>query len=163
MAVNPTPAYQTYNRTPVPSVVTDDAPSDLQGLVLYTGELATAQTNILNWLGKELQTVQRAIPLRFTKTVTAAYTLLITDDVVLVDCTTGAVIITWPDPTRSQHFTATVKKIDATANAVTFASVIASTGAAATFDGVASPTLATQYKTKIVRSDGIQYYVLASF
>ena len=163
MAVNPTPAYQTYNRLPLPNGVTDDAPNDLPGLVSYTGDMADAQTNLLHWLGTEMLTVQRAIPLRVTKTVTAAYTLLTTDDVVLVDCTTGAITITWPDPTRSQHFTATVKKIDATANAVTFASIIASTGVAATFDGVASPTLATQYKTKIVRSDGIQYYVLASF
>ena len=133
------PAYQIYQRSPVQS---------------FSGELS----GMADWLNLELGNIQPAIPVRATKTVTTAYTLTPLDDVVLVDCTTGAVIITWPDPTRSQHFTATVKKIDATANAVTFASIIASTGVAATFDGVVNQTLASRWDSRTMRSDGIQYY-----
>lgn len=130
------PAYAVYNRKPIP-------------------EKADA---LSAWLGVELQTIQRAIPVRFTKTVTAAYTLLTTDDVLLVDATAGPITITWPDPTRAQHFNCTVKKIDASANAVTFASTIASTATAATFDGVTSPTLVSRWDSREYRSNGVQYY-----
>lgn len=137
----PSAAYAAYFRRPVPD-----------------GSGATGATALSNWLGIELLNVQRAIPQRFTRTVTANYTLLTTDDVVLVDATSGAITITWPDPTRAQHYTGTVKKIDATANAVTFASTIASTSTAATFDGVTSPTLVSQYDSRAYRSNGLEYY-----
>lgn len=161
MAVNPVPAYGVYNRTPLPSTsVTTTAPNGKDGnaLASYAGSVAKAQTALTNWLGKELLTVQRAIPQRFTKTVTASYTLLTTDDVLLVDATAGPITITWPDPTRAQHFNCTVKKIDASANAVTFASTIASTATAATFDGVTSPTLVSRWDSREYRSNGVQYY-----
>ena len=127
---------QPYNRRPIPNDV----------------------ALIPNWLGQELNAIQRAIAVPNISTKLAAYTLILTDDVVLVDCTAGPVTITFPDPTRAQNKRWTIKKIDATANAVTFTALNSGT-----FDGAAAPTLATQYKTKIVVSNGIQYYVLASF
>ena len=141
--IPPSAAYQSYSRLTPPD-----------------GKGPNGAEVLSNWLGKELLTVQRTLAgvQRFTKTVTAAYTLLTTDDVLLVDATSGPVTITWPDPTRAQHFTCTVKKIDATANAVTFASTIASTSTAATFDGVTSPTLVSQWDSKTERSNGVQYY-----
>ena len=127
---------QPYNRRPIPNDV----------------------ALIPNWLGQELNAIQRAIAVPNISTKLAAYTLILTDDVVLVDCTAVPVTITFPDPTRAQNKRWTIKKIDATANAVTFTALNSGT-----FDGAAAPTLATQYKTKIVVSNGIQYYVLASF
>lgn len=138
----PQPAYATYIRRPLPPA---------------TGPAAPASA-LTNFLGTELLNVQRGIRNPFTRTVTANYTLLTTDDVVLVDATAGAVTITFPDPTRAQHYTGTVKKIDNSAHAVTFATLIASTATAGTFDGVTSPALVSQYDARTMRSDGVAYY-----
>ena len=113
---------------------------------------------------RELLTVQRTLSgvQQFRRTVTASYTLLTTDDVVLVDATSGATSRSH-GPTRPVAFSTsyrTVKKIDSSSHAVTFASTIAATSTAATFDGVTEPDVgeAKCGTAKRERSNGVQYY-----
>jgi hypothetical protein len=73
---------------------------------------------------------------------------------ILCDCTAGPISVTWPTPiAQTKDWVTVVKKIDVSANAVTLVG---------TFDGVASPTLATQYKSKQVWSDGVHLNVIAT-
>ena len=142
------PAYSPYVRRPVPQ---------------WTGNIEADYAGLLRYLGVELGGVKTSQRPWNEKTITANYTTTVMDDVLLVDATASAVTVTFPDPTRAEGGQWIVKKIDSSGHAVTFAATILSSGAAATFDGAASPTLPTQWKTKIVRSDGNQYYILASF
>ncbi len=79
------------------------------------------------------------------------YTVLSTDETVLVDATGGAVSITLPTPTSGRVLC--VKKIDASANAVTL------TG---TVDGVVNPTLPTQYNSRMIQGDGSTWNLIAT-
>ena len=141
---NPTPAYQTYNRRPVPVALGQN------GAALLS-----------KWLAVELRTIQRAILSPFTRSILSNYTVLTTDDVLIANATAGAMAVTLPDPTRAQHFTVTVKKVDASANAVTLAGVVASTGNPCTIDGATSLVLSTQYAFHTLRSDGAVYWIIA--
>lgn len=101
----------------------------------------------------ELGNIQRAIPSTKTRTVRAAYTADVTDNLILGDCTAGAFAVTLPNPARVQGAVFTIKKIDVSAHALTVGGTI---------DGVANPTLATQNKSMTVQSDGTAYWKLAS-
>ena len=79
------------------------------------------------------------------------YTVLSTDETVLVDATAGAVSITLPTPTSGRVLC--VKKIDATASVVTL------TG---TVDGVVNPTLPTQYNSRMIQGDGSTWNLIAT-
>jgi hypothetical protein len=57
------------------------------------------------------------------RTITASGTVRVTDDVVFVDATAGAVTLTLLAASRTADRKITVKKIDASANAVTIAGV----------------------------------------
>lgn len=134
-----------------------------------SGDAATDTDALRDYINNELGFIQSAIPIRTTRTYTqgtsptSAATLTVADDVLRVDCTAGGVTVTFPDPTQVANGEWTVKKIDSSGNAVTFAATIRSSGAAATFDGAASPTLAAQWNTKKVRSNGTSYDILSSF
>lgn len=105
------------------------------------------------WFDVELGNLQRAIPPSQVRTLVASATLTSADAVVLVDATAGAVSVTLPMPSQVQGFLVTVKKIDASANAVTLVGTI---------DGAANPTLPTRYKSKTIVSDGTTYFTLAT-
>src|SRR5881394_2222738 len=79
------------------------------------------------------------------------YTVLSTDETVLVDATAGAVSITLPTPTSGRVLC--VKKIDATASVVTL------TG---TVDGVVNPTLPAQYNSRMIQGDGSAWQLIAT-
>lgn len=72
---------------------------------------------------------------------------------IFMDATAGAKSVTLPAASTCKDREYLVKKVDSSANAVT---VIA------TIDGVASPTLATQYKYVRVQSDGTNWYVVGN-
>ncbi len=138
-------AYGIYQRAQVPQ---------------FTGDADKDADILRDWLNLELGNIQPAIPVRATKTVKANYSLTVADDIVLVDATAGAVTITFPDPTRVQHGTWTVKKVDASANTVTLSAIVASSGAAATFDGATSQVIAVRYTALTMRSDGAVYWIV---
>lgn len=105
------------------------------------------------WLRSNLSDIARAIWAPMSRTVLAATTVVGSDAIILVDATAGAVSITFPLATQMQFAYVTVKKIDASVNAVTLVG---------TFDGAVNPTLATQYKSKLVFSNGVAWYTLAT-
>lgn len=105
------------------------------------------------WIRPQLSEIARAIWQPTSRTVTGAVTVKGADCILLADATAGAFTVTFPPAVQMQFAYITVKKIDASANAVTLG---------ATIDGAANPTLATQYKSKLVFSDGISWYTLAT-
>jgi len=76
------------------------------------------------------------------------YTVLASDETIVVDATGGAVTITLPTPTSGRVLC--VKKIDAV-NTVTL------TG---TVDGVVNPTLPAQYDARILQGDGSVWWIV---
>src|ERR1044072_5493463 len=72
------------------------------------------------------------------------------DETVLVDATGGAVTITLPTATAGRILT--VKKVDASANAVTLSG---------TADGVVNPTVGTQYQSRLLQGDGTNWQILS--
>lgn len=105
------------------------------------------------FLATELGKIQRAIPVASIRTITASDTASVLDQTVLGDATAGAVVLTLPTPASCAGLMLTVKKIDASANAVTVG---------ATVDGVTNPTLTTRYAGMTVQSDGTAWHKLSS-
>ena len=114
---------------------------------------AVPETYLAGWLRAQLSDISRAIWAPISRTVLAAMTVKASDVILLVDCTAGAVTVTFPPAAQMQFAHITVKKIDVSVNAVTLA---------ATIDGAANPTLAAQYNAKTVFSDGVAWYTLAT-
>lgn len=78
-------------------------------------------------------------------------------DVVFVSAASGAVTITLPGAGPTEGRTMTVKKIDASANAVTI------DGAGSeTIDGAATKSLATQYKAYTLLSNGTAWSIIGA-
>jgi len=77
------------------------------------------------------------------------YTVLSTDETILVNATAGAVTITLPTVTSGRILT--VKKIDASANAVTLSGTV---------DGTVNPTLGTQWQSRILQGDGTNWMIV---
>jgi hypothetical protein len=73
----------------------------------------------------------------------AAYTVNYNDAVILVDATAGAVTISLPPAREMEQKRLTVKKIDASGNAVTI-----EPNGAETIDGAANKSLAAQYNSQ---------------
>lgn len=86
-------------------------------------------------------------------TVTAAHDAAIGENVILGDATAGAFTVTLPSAAKYKGFQFIIKKIDASANAVTI-------DASETIDGAASVDLASQYDSKTVISDGAGWNVI---
>jgi hypothetical protein len=109
---------------------------------------------LIVWLNKQftnLMVASAQVPSWVNKT--ANYTASKEDAYIFMDATAGALTVTVPLATTMPGVVLTIKKIDASANAVTIA---------ATIDGAASPTLATQYKSKTIQSDGTRWNTIAS-
>lgn len=87
-----------------------------------------------------------------TRTITTSATLAATDHTVLCDSTGGVVAATLPAAAGAKGRIYVVKKIDASANNVTLATV----------DG-GTKTITTRYSGFAVQSDGSLWYVIASF
>ena len=83
------------------------------------------------------------------------YTVTAADFTLLVNCTNGAVTITLPAASNNSGRIVTIKKTDATANAVT----VARTGAD-TIDGATAQTIGTQYMALTFQSDGTSWWVI---
>lgn len=86
---------------------------------------------------------------------TAAYTIKLTDSLVKADATGGVFNVTLPDSTHIAGFTVIVKRMNSGANAVTV-----NTTSAQTIDGAASVSLASQYASVRVQSDGTNWMTI---
>ena len=122
----------------------------------YRRPVPIAAAQLTEYVGAELLRVQQAFQVPFTRTVTAAYSPTLADDVILADATGGTITVTLPDPTRAANKDFYVKRLNSGANAVT---VVALGGS--TIDGAASSSLAAQWQTKRYRSNGTLWYVLS--
>jgi hypothetical protein len=129
-----TPFRPTYTRRPVPTR-TDALPM---------------------WLPVEFHAIQRAIAPSTVSTVTANTTLTQSDGVALGDATAGAFTVTVPDAAVALGQVVTVKKIDASGNAVTIAS------AGGTIDGVTTVALAARWNSRTLVSNGTNWYIIAT-
>ena len=105
-----------------------------------------------DWMGQELMNVQRAISPTAIRTSTISTAQLANDRFTLMDATAGARNYTLLAPSAWPVFPITVKKIDASANAVTLVGTV---------DGVVNPTLAAQYVTRQIISDGVSLWFVA--
>lgn len=92
-----------------------------------------------------------------TVSVTAAYTMTGRDKIVLANATGGAFTVTLPDATlRKNQQPLIVKRTNAGGNAVTVGS------ASGTIDGAATQSLAAQYATLSVVSDGTNWHLIGN-
>lgn len=88
-------------------------------------------------------------------TKTTTYTALPTDDILLGDASGGAFSITLPAATASTGLVLTIKKIDASANAVTIDG-----NASETIDGATTKALGSQYASYEIACDGSAWYIV---
>ncbi len=105
------------------------------------------------WLRVQLALIAQANKPTNGRTVVASTTIAATDDVIYADATAGPLTVTLLPANQAQFLTVTILKIDASANAVTLGGTVS---------GAANPTLATQYKSKTINSNGIAWYTIAS-
>lgn len=82
-------------------------------------------------------------------TVTASYTLKVTDNTVLCNCVNNAISITLPSASTAPNKIFTIKKIDAAANVITIVGTV---------DATVNPTITTQWQTVKVQSNGFNWY-----
>jgi hypothetical protein len=82
-------------------------------------------------------------------TVTAAYTLKVTDNTILCNCVNNAISITLPSAATAPNKIFTIKKIDVSANAITIVGTV---------DGTVNPTITMQWQTLKVQSNGVNWY-----
>jgi len=88
---------------------------------------------------------------RHLVTKTANYTLTASDQVVLVDATSGVLSMTLPAASGCTGRVYTIKKIDSSANAVTVVGVL---------DGETNPTLEDQYDAFNIISNGTDWSII---
>lgn len=90
-------------------------------------------------------------------TVTSAsYTVLSTDHTILCDCTSNAITVNLPTVASSEGRTLHIKKIDSSGNAVT----IDGSGSE-TIDGSTTKSLSSQWASRIIKSNGSAWYIIA--
>ena len=88
-------------------------------------------------------------------TKTAAYTLTAADDLILADATGGAFTLTLPPAATVDGQEFTVKKVDASANAVTLDG-----DGSEVIDGAATKVLSAQWASARIRANGNSWYVV---
>lgn len=113
----------------------------------------------INILRLRLQAIlNRVVSLRHERvTASRDMTNQVIENVILADATGGAITVTLPDAVRAVDHVIVVKKIDASANAVTI------DGAGAdTVDGAATVAISTQYHFRMMISDGSNWHVIGS-
>ena len=90
-----------------------------------------------------------------TATKTAAYTVVLTDGLILADATSAAFTVTLPTAASAVGKRFDIKKIDAGLNIVTVQA-----NGAELIDGVNTQTTAVQYQSFSVVSDGTQWWIV---
>lgn len=103
--------------------------------------LASWARKLSGWLATEFGNVQRGQSRASSRTVTAATTVRSSDAVILANAAGAPFTVTLPAATSMLDNMVTVKKIDASANAVTLGGTV---------DGTLNPTLATRWSSMTV-------------
>lgn len=122
-----------------------------RGVVRLTGLFTESGVTVDNPCGIKLINAQQPFPVR---AITASATVRVIDEVLAVDATAGAVVVTLISAvaTPNQY---TVKKLDVTANTVT----LACTGGQ-TIDGAATKVLTARWETVTVIPSGGQWLTI---
>ena len=108
-------------------------------------------------LNQRFRRLYNAVNRLEVRSITAARTLDVTDDVVLCDASGAAFTVTLPTAARIRGRTYTVKKTDSSGNAVTI------DGAGTeTIDGAATVALSTQNAFRTIVSNGTNWFVISS-
>lgn len=111
-------------------------------------------TTLVRWLNKQFSNLMVAFaqaPSWVNKT--ANYTASGEDTYIIMDATAGALTVTVPAATALPGAVLTIKKTDASGNVVTVGTTV---------DGTLNPTLAAQYKSMTIQSDGTRWNKIAS-
>lgn len=103
------------------------------------------------WLRDQLGKIARSLWVPASRSVIAATTVTAADECLFVNCTAGAITVTFPLASQMQFARITVKKVDVTANAITLA---------ATIDGTVNPTITTAMARLTVQSDGTSWWLV---
>lgn len=104
------------------------------------------------WFAKLFRIVSRGlIP---SRVVTASQTVKVTDAIVLVDASGGAVTLTLPGPEQMQNKVVRFVKIDSSGNAMTIS------GDGNNISGAATQATSTQYARFTITGYGSLYYLL---
>lgn len=120
----------------------------------FEGNFSAWANRIVAFLEKDLGSIARQIAGASHRTVTSDTTVLINDGLILADSTAGPVDVTWPTPiSATADWLVTIKRTNAGADPVTIVGTV---------DGVASPTLAAQYASITIWSDGQSLWKIAS-
>lgn len=107
-------------------------------------------------LGQKLRELSGTVSRGYlTTSVDAAYTASWHDETLLVDATGGAVTVTLPAAASNKGLRLVVKKIDASANAVTVDG-----NSSETIDGAATVSTTTQYDVWRLHCDGAAWHLL---
>jgi hypothetical protein len=119
-----------------------------------TADLSTWAGKLTAWLAVEFGNLSRRTAPASTRAVTGNTTVLATDGMILCNCTTAPIAVTWPTPiAATEDWVITILKTDVSANAVTVVGTVS---------GTVNPTLAAQYKSITIWSDGTVLYKIAS-
>lgn len=105
---------------------------------------------------QDLENILGRFPVFYAvRSVTASTTVVDSDDLILADATGGAITVTLPAASVNAGRRFTVKKVDASANAVTY------DGAGAeTIDNGGTFGWTTQYSAYTIQSDGTAWWVI---
>ena len=110
----------------------------------------------IRWLGAVTSQINAKENLvQQTATITTATTLDLSSRNVFVDASTGALTITLPSALSAEGRYFNIKKIDGTANAVTV-----DADGSETIDGGVTASLASQYDSLSVISDGAEWFII---
>lgn len=90
-------------------------------------------------------------------TTATTVTVALSGGMYLVDTTAGGVTVNLPDPSTVLGREFTVKRITAGANTLTVQ------GVAGNIDGAATKTMATQYMSRVFKSNGTNYFIKAGW
>ncbi|MFD9256932.1 hypothetical protein [Streptomyces sp. NPDC059538] len=123
-----------------------------RGIVRLTGLFTESGVSVGNPCGIKLINGQTPYPVR---SVSTSQTVRVIDEVVLVDASAGARIITLISAVATPN-SYTVKKIDPSGNTVTIAAA-----GAETIDGASTKVLSSQWDTATVVPSGGNWYVVA--
>lgn len=122
------------------------------GTTVQFADLSSTQTLAAKTLTNPLLNGKRAV----ITTRTSAYTATTSDHTIICNATTAAFTVTLPTAVGNTGQMYSIKKIDASANAITIA-----TTSSQTIDGVTTRTLSTQYQGVTVQSDGANWFVIS--
>lgn len=122
-----------------------------RGTIRITGLYTASAINFTHPTGLKIIDGQKSQPV---STVTANYTALLTDGVILADATAGNITITLPSALNTA-LRYTVKKTDATANTVTIAPQ-----SGQSIDGSSTLVLSSQWTSREVIPNGGNWYVV---